>query len=406
MPRLRIAVAGAGTAGLAAAAFLAEQGHAVTVFERAAELAPVGAGLLMQPTGMAVLKRLGVDQRLAALAAPVRSLRGSTVSGRQVLKVDYPVGVCGMGVHRAALQSVLIDAARRRGVEVMLGVTLAGANAVRLEKIQVQASEGQASRDDFDLFIIADGARSNLRASMMGDLVSRARAYPFGALWFVGPDPDGLGGETLWQAYSGTAGMVGLLPSGSPGPGLPRTLSMFWSVRMRDVQGIRERGLEAWKHSVRSLARTRAIEMLLEQITDNRQLITAGYMDVVMRSVSRGRAVIIGDAAHAMSPQLGQGANLALLDALELAECLAVDRSVEESLHAFARARKSSTRFYQFASRWLTPIFQSDWPAVGPVRDVAFGPMCSVGFVQRQMQESLMGIKTGLWPWKRAEMPG
>lgn len=402
---MRIAVAGAGTAGLAVAAFLAEQGHAVTVFERAAELAPVGAGLLMQPTGMAVLKRLDVDQQLAAMATQVRSLRGATVSGQSVLKVDYPAGVCGMGVHRAALQSVLADAVRRRGVELALGVTLTGANIARPEQIRLQASDDQTPRGDFDLFVIADGARSSLRALLMGDLVSRSRAYPFGALWFVGQDPDGLGGDTLWQAYSGTAGMVGLLPSGSPGPGLPRTLSMFWSVRMRDVPAIRERGLEAWKHSVRSLASTPTIELLLSQITDMRQLITAGYMDVVMRSVSRGRVVIIGDAAHAMSPQLGQGANLALLDAWELAVSIGVDRPIEQSLQAFARARRGSTRFYQFASRWLTPIFQSDWPVVGPVRDAGFGPMCRVGFLQRQMQESLLGIKTGLRPWMRAEMP-
>jgi len=433
MIRLRVAIAGAGTAGLATAALLAEAGHDVIVFERACELAPVGAGLLMQPTGMAVLERLGpasglsgeagqsAAARLRQLATPIHRLHGATRAGRTVLAVKYPDGTCGYGVHRAALQGVLLDAATRRGVKLCLGVMLANAQSLPDGSISPTAISGASSAHspvastslgEFDLFILADGARSSLRGAILPHLVQRAKAYPFGAFWFVGTDEGGLGGDTLWQAYDGTSRMVGLLPSGAAAPGHKRTLSMFWSVAMRDVDAIRGRGLESWKRDVRSLADTSTVEMMLAQITDLGQLITAGYMDVVMRRAHEGRVLAIGDAAHAMSPQLGQGANLALVDALELAEALAaaqslnVDRArlIEAALVSFERGRRGPTRFYQFASRWLTPIFQSNWPMVGPLRDALFGPLCTVGLLRRQMTDSLMGLKTGIWPWARTSV--
>ncbi|MGH6998062.1 MAG: FAD-dependent oxidoreductase, partial [Phenylobacterium sp.] len=99
----------------------------------------------------------------------------------------------------------------------------------------------------------------------------------------------------------------------------------------------------------------------------------ASYRDVRVGRWSQGPFVLIGDAAHGTSPQLGQGANMGIIDAVELAERLGDD--VPRSVRGFQASRRRHAGLYQFMSRWLTPMFQSGgW--LGPfVRDVVFTPM-------------------------------
>jgi salicylate hydroxylase len=114
--KLNIAVAGAGIAGLAAAALLARDGHRVTVFDQFDAPASVGAGLMVQPVGLAVLADLGLDHNLIARASSIRRLYGRAAQrGPVVLDVRYPAGYCGLAVQRAALFDLLHQAALTAG---------------------------------------------------------------------------------------------------------------------------------------------------------------------------------------------------------------------------------------------------------------------------------------------------
>ena len=98
-----------------------------------------------------------------------------------------------------------------------------------------------------------------------------------------------------------------------------------------------------------------------------------------------------------MSPQLGQGANLALMDARALAETLSRSGTIQDALVAYGALRADHIRFYEFASRWLTPVFQSRHEWIAPIRDLLMGPAGRIGWVRTQMLQSLAGVKTGLF---------
>ena len=293
----RVAIVGGGTAGLAAAALLHDDGHAVELFERFASPSPVGAGLLLQPTGLAVLDALGLKDGVVARGSRVDRLAGETAGGRRVLDLayaDWRAGAHGVGVHRHILFDALWTAvAARRGIAVHTGVDV------------------QQPPEGFDLVVGCDGARSTLRGDGRAFARRRMRPYPWGALWAIVDDPDERYAGVLHQTYRGTREMVGTLPSGRPDDGPPR-VSVFISVAADARASVR---LDALKRRVASLC-GRRLDPILDQLDDPDQLLWAGYHDVVLGRLHHGRTALAGDAAHAMSPQLGQGANLALVDAL------------------------------------------------------------------------------------------
>lgn len=108
--------------------------------------------------------------------------------------------------------------------------------------------------------------------------------------------------------------------------------------------------------------------------------------------------VYLGDAAHATSPQLGQGCNLALWDAMVLADEIEREpHDVACALDAYTRARRDHLAFYQFATRALTPFFQSDAPLLGPLRDAFMPWLVRVPFTNRLMTLSMLGLMDGFF---------
>lgn len=402
---MHVGIVGCGIAGAAAAIFLRRAGHQVTVLERAEAMRPVGAGLLIQPTGMAVLERLGLLNDLNALGARVDRLHGITRGGRTVLDLAYrdlAPALFGLGLHRGALFDALWRGVQAAGAEFVGGFAATRSNPTARGRLVFDAA-GRAA-GPFDLLVVADGARSALRGE--SPHCRRAREYPWGALWFVGDDAHNAYDGVLAQVYHGTRQMIGFLPTGHAAAGGPRQVSLFWSVRCDALPVLRAQGLEAWKKTVRRL--TPRADPLLDQITDIDQLIFAAYYDAVMwpwHSLGEGPVVYIGDAAHAMSPQLGQGANLGLLDAATLSDCLAKFPNLPQALALYSRTRRANINFYHLASRWLTPVFQSGLTPLTWPRDLLMGPVCRLPYTRRMMLDSLAGSRTSLWPWSKTRAP-
>ncbi len=393
MRTLRVGIIGCGTAGPALAVLLRRAGHSVEIFERAATPGPVGAGILIQPSGAAVLADLGVLDAIASHAAPVRLLYGRNSRGRVIMDLDYEdlhPGARGLGVQRGLLFTHLLEAARAAGAKLHTGAEVSNTTADGFIKIVNSGTHGP-----FDLIAHCDGARSALPVSSFN--VRRQQIYPWGALWFVADDPSQTFGATLHQVYEGTSTMLGFLPSGRLHESHPFRTSLFWSCTPAHAAAIRATpdSVSSFRELLQRLEPKAAT--LLEQLRSPNQLLFAEYRDTVLDPLHDGCRVYLGDAAHAMSPQLGQGANLALIDAHTLATSLAAANSLPAALHQYSRARRSQLSYYSLASRGLTPIFQSDENWIAPIRDRLFGPLCRVPVLRHEMLLALAGRKTRMW---------
>ncbi len=366
-----IAIAGCGVAGLACAAMLARQGDRVIVFDKLDAPRPLGSGLILQPVGLAALDEIGVGARVRALGAPIKRLFGrAQPSGRVVLDVRYRnlggAAKEGVAVHRGALFQALYDAALAAGAEMAPGHDVVSTSDGRL------AFANRKTSAHFDLVIDALGVRSPLsRPQPLAPL-------DFGALWanLDWPDNSPFDGHALEQRYEAARKMVGVLPIGRPNQTSGKQAAFFWSLRQKDHAAWANGSLDAWKAEVLRL--WPETSPLLGPIVRHDQLIFASYCHGTLDS-PLGRGVVhLGDSWHSASPQLGQGANMALLDAFALARALGLHRDIDTAAEAYARARRLHIRIYQLASWMFTPAYQSDGRAIVWARDWLAAPVSRV----------------------------
>ncbi|GAB3727980.1 NAD(P)/FAD-dependent oxidoreductase [Silanimonas algicola] len=407
MRPLDIAIVGYGTAGQALALLLARDGHRLQVFEQAEAPRPVGAGFLLQPTGLGALWQMGLLDAVLAYGRRIDRLYGDTPRGdghRAVMDMHYAgldARLFGWGLQRGALFEAL------RAAWPDHGRITTGTRIERADDDGTLVDAGGQRHGPFDLVIAADGSHSALRQSMP-DVASMDAVYPWGALWCLCEDRGWTHPKELRQRYRQARKMVGVLPVGTrPGDARPM-LSFFWSLPRQAFEAWEREGLDAWKAELAALWPEAA--ELVAGITEAGALARATYRDVVMRGPwHRGRLVFCGDSAHAMSPQLGQGVNMALLDALALRDALRTlpegaapeARTLDGALHAFATERRRHVAIYQFWSRWLTPVFQGEQDAVAAMRDALFVPMGRLPGGRGQMLRVLTGTQRG-WLGRQA----
>ncbi len=403
------AIIGAGTAGLATAILLAREGNNVTIFEQVDELSPVGAGLLLQPAGLAVFEHLGVLDEALTLGAKVTGLEGQLPDKRLLVNSHYheaSTNLYGLGIHRSTLCHVLTQKLSQYSSHITWRMNHT------IERLEEHPNEirvfgfnhNQKFDDCFDAVLIANGARSQLRPKAW---VKVDQAYPWGAAWSIVPECLALNPQILHQFYDRSKIMMGILPTGAiPSAPEQRLASVFWSLPTSQLPTFLkdEQSKQTWLNQVSE--RWPDVAEWLKQILYNNQIqpkwLSAQYRDVVMTQFGQGRIGVIGDAAHAMSPQLGQGANMALLDAWAFSQSLQLaqkNQNIDWSLlwQHYHQHRRSSTQFYQFLSRLLTPLYQSDHWWTGGLRDLIFPWMYQIPYFRKEMAITVSGLKTGLF---------
>jgi 2-polyprenyl-6-methoxyphenol hydroxylase-like FAD-dependent oxidoreductase len=349
-------IAGGGIGGLATAVALGRRGWRVEVLERAPAIGDVGAGLSLWPNGVRALDALGLGARVRENAMPetVGGLRDR--SGRWLLRSDSAELERRYGpvvmIHRARLLDLLREAvppgALRLGAEV---------SGVRDDGTRVEvAYGGGVSRAG--LLVGADGIRSAVRRAVWpGAPGPRYAGYTAWRL-VVGPPEGGMsaGGET-W----GRGERVGVVPLAGGEVYLFAVANAPEGERSADGEAAElRRRFGGWHDPIPSL---------LDAISEVAVLRGDIYDLPPLESYVSGRVALLGDAAHAMTPDQGQGANQALEDAVTLAALLDADPSVPSALAAYDRERRPRTQTIARRSRRTGAVAQwSSAPAVA-VRD-------------------------------------
>lgn len=377
------------------ALMLARQGFRPIVFERFERPGPVGAGFMLQPTGLNVLKTMGLSTEIERLGQPIKRLFGREARhGRIVLDVRYGAldgskpsqSHSALGVLRASLFDVLYDACLNEGVTFESSTDVTAALDGRL-----YGPNGR-SLGSFDLVIDASGARSPIaRALPATGLFGSRRDLEWGALWCTVPWPgDDFDQQALEQVYRSADRMIGVLPSGCRRDDPSGRATFFWSLKAADYAAWRSGGLEAWKDEVRRL--WPRIDPVLTQIHDPETLTLARYGHHTLDYPVASRLAVIGDAAHSTSPQLGQGVNMALLDARALARALAESRDLQTALDAYARARRWHIRLYQALSLGFTPFYQDEGRIRPWIRDHLLGKLARLPLADRLLAGTVSGL--------------
>lgn len=333
-------IAGGGLSGLTAATLLARRGWSVTVHERGDELREIGAGIFLWENGLQALEEAGAYEEATALGRRIEAWqlfdeRNRLIQGEWM----NPDGVRLITVRRRDLHRALAAAAKRAGVEILTDSRVAGATREGL--LLLDGGDSRAA----DLIVGADGVHSAVRDSL--GLALAVNDLHDGCGRHLIPRWDSDPSDRTLEYWKG-ARRVGIVPCS------PDEVYVYLCCPEADLRGrAKPVDFESWTASFPHLAG------LIERIPDVGRW--ASFSDSVCTSWSAGRVALIGDAAHAMSPNLGQGACVAMANARSLAHALDSYPEVTTALSLWERSERPVTDATQRYSRMYGRIGTS-WP--------------------------------------------
>jgi 2-polyprenyl-6-methoxyphenol hydroxylase-like FAD-dependent oxidoreductase len=356
-----IAVVGDGIAGIAASILLQRAGHHVSRFEARPASAEFGAGLIIHPMGERVLKRLGAWEEARARGAPIMRIDAFKSNQNRISRIDaktVDAPMLALGIQRASLYNAM-----RRVDPVPTSVRYAHA-VVGLNATHGTLTTAQQDFGPFDLIIVADGAGSRLRG-VFPHLVRRNTRYETSALVGLVDLGDSQDINALTQHFSKKR-HLSLWPVGTLCDGAATRLAVAINAFPDDV--IDANVGETWR--AWAIAHCPELAPVLNPHNPTPP-IHYTYRDVELRRYVHERVVFVGDAAHAMSPQFGLGASLALNDACVLSDLLSKFKSIDTTLAHFDHMQRPFHRRILRQSRLITPLFQSNSALLGYARNAA-----------------------------------
>ncbi len=356
---MKVLIIGAGFGGLALAAYLQRDGHAVTLIERAKDCKREGFVIGLWRNGLHTLEPFGIVEQIRSLSMPVRREWIRHKSGTMLAQIDYQPLLERYGevflLPHAALQMLLRELVH--DVPIRFQTTLV--DVVEDEEgVHVSLSDGM--RETFDLVVGADGTHSHTRELLFGNEgVSYAGLRFWLTMLPAGPDvplePNDLFGEGEYiGVFPRQDGRMGVLF-------LARVPEAELDVAVEHIAYLRKRFADfGW-----------IIPSVLQSLHDPATIFMDEVYQVRLSTWYRGHVVLLGDAAHAVSPTAAMGGAMALEDAHVLAEELReVDtQRVEAALAAYMARRKPRVAELRHTSDFLIWLASVEYPAVALVRN-------------------------------------
>jgi 2-polyprenyl-6-methoxyphenol hydroxylase-like FAD-dependent oxidoreductase len=343
-----VEVIGAGLVGLATSAVLGKQGWKVRLHERGQELREVGAGIILWGNALRSLRYMGALDDVLTNAQRVENaeLRGEQ---HEIIRAQWLQNSEMYSVARGDLHAALVKAARKHGVEIMTGSYITGADPSGT----VTFADGTTA--SADLVIGTDGVHSRVRDSL--NLAKRIINLQDGCGRYLidRSEDDGLG-RNIEEWHGGRR--FGLVPCRAD------KTYIFLCCPAKDLAGRAQQPFnrDVW---LRDYPQFRS---QLERIPDGSEARWAPFYDVECISWVSGRVAILGDAAHAMSPNLGMAVCVAMTNAVALGEALAADSDVPTALKRWEASERHVADKVQRYSRLYGKV-GTNWPrTLAPVR--------------------------------------
>jgi 2-polyprenyl-6-methoxyphenol hydroxylase-like FAD-dependent oxidoreductase len=344
----RILIVGGGIAGLSVATALHRQGFTPELVERSTTWPAVGAGINLPANGVRVLRALGLGDAVDRIATVVHRWAFFDQHGELLCETDLEdlwrdVGPC-LGITRVRLQQALLSGAVT-AVPHRLGVSLA---ALTQSDDQVCASFSDGSSGNYDLVVGADGIHSTVRQLAVASFVP-ANA---GQMVWRSVIPTRPPGIVEMMVLLGEGCFFGLVPMGE---GCTYGFGAVAGERFEDPLAGR---LERFRGRFAEFGAP--VPAYLAVLQSDEQLHFGAIEWVDLDEWHRGRVVLIGDAAHAGPPHMGEGGCMAMEDALVLADVLRSEDSLQSALETYVRRRRPRADWVQNQSRaaargWVLP---------------------------------------------------
>lgn len=365
VPIKKAIVIGAGLGGLCTAITLQKEGWQVTVFDKANTLAGVGGGIVLAANAMKVLEKLGVAQKVRSEGAPIGKAEIRTWDGKLLVNLPTSMQAQRYGthsylIHRAVLQTILhnqLDTGTRLHLNKKL---------LKFEqdgKI-VTAIFADGTREEGDILIGADGIHSSVREQLLGSEKLRYAGYM--ALRGICSFKD--------ERYSVERG--GGFEAWGPGKRFGYTHLgqglTYWFAAINSPQGVPIPPVERKRYALDHFRGWyKPIEAVIKA-TDESAILAHDIFDrKPLSRWSQGRVTLLGDAAHPMLPNLGQGGAQAMEDAVVLARCLRENVSNEfAALLAYEQSRIPRTTKIVCQSRRMGRLVQLESPIAIGVRNL------------------------------------